>query len=195
MWLVTRHQPVCLMTTIYWVCLLGGLGFTVLVLFVGDMLEGVLDALDSLDGIFIDPLSIVAGIAGFGAAGIVLDATTALSESSAAWLAGGIGLLLAVVMHFMYVRPMKRGEVSTGFSIQEYRGRIGEVITTIPSVGYGEVLVQMGGTNTSREALSFSGHEIAAGTQVVVVEIRDNDLLVAPLEEASSEPNLLISSS
>lgn len=183
------------MTTIYWVCLLGGLGFTVLALFVGDILEGALDALDSLDGIFIDPLSIVAGVAGFGAAGIVLDSTTTLSEPSAAWLAGGIGLLLAVVMHFLYVRPMKRGEVSTGFSIQEYRGRIGEVLTTIPSVGYGEVLVQMGGTNTSREALSFNGHEIKAGTQIVVVEIQNGDLLVAPLEEAASETNLLTESS
>ena len=182
------------MTTIYWVCLLGGLGFTVLALFVGDLLEGFLDALDSFDSSFIDPLSIVGGVAGFGAAGIILDATTSLPESSAAWLAGGIGLLLAIAMHFLYVRPMKRGEVSMGFSVQEYRGRIGEVITTIPSTGYGEVMVQMGVTNTSREALSFSGKSIPSGTQIVVVEIRDGDLLVAPLEEASSESNLLAES-
>lgn len=170
------------MLTVYWACLLGGLGFTVLALFVGDLLEGMLEAFDSLDG-FVDPLSLVGGIAGFGAAGIILSTATTLSDGPAALLAAGIGMALAVVMHFLYVRPMKNSESSSGFSVQEYRGKIGEVLTTIPARGFGEVLIRMGPSNTFQAAASFENVEIPGGTQVVVIDVRDGDLFVAPFTD------------
>jgi membrane-bound ClpP family serine protease len=180
------------MLTVYWICLLGGLGFTVLALLVGDMLEGLLDAFDSLDG-FVDPLSMIGGIAAFGAAGIILSTASGLSEGLTATMAAGTGLALAVVMHFVYVRPMKNSESSSGFSVEEYRGKIGEVLTTIPARGYGEVLIRMGPSNTFQAAASFENVEIAGGTQVVVIDVRDGDLFVAPFADAAralpSEPS------
>jgi membrane-bound ClpP family serine protease len=171
------------MLTVYWACLLGGLGFTVLALFVGDMLEGMLDAFDSLDG-FVDPLSLVGGIAGFGGAGVILTTASGLSDGPAALLAAGIGMALAVLMHVLYVKPMKNSESSSGFSIQEYRGKLGEVLTTIPASGFGEVLIRMGPSNTFQAAASFDGSEIPGGAQIVVVDIRDSDLYVAPFSES-----------
>lgn len=181
------HQPGRTMLTIYWACLLGGLAFTVAAFFVGDLLEGMLDAfegLDALEGVM-DPLSMVGGLAAFGGAGVILETTTSLGSGANAALAVLIGVALAVVMHFVYVRPMKESENSTGFSVREYHGKLGEVITTIPARGYGEVLVRMGAANTFRQAASFGGAEIARGTRIVVVEVRDGDLLVAPFEEAA----------
>ncbi len=174
------------MLTLYWACLLGGFAFTALALLVGDVLDGVLDAfdgLDALDGI-LDPLSVVGGVAAFGGAGVVLDSAADLGQGAEVALAALIGIALAITMHFVYVRPMRRGENSTGFSVQEYRGKVGEVITTVPARGYGEVLVRMGASNTFRQAASFDGTEIARGAAIVVVEVADGDLLVAPLTEA-----------
>ncbi|MDX1530366.1 MAG: NfeD family protein [Rhodothermales bacterium] len=173
------------MLTVYWACLLGGLGFTLLALLFGDALDGVLDGFDlDFDGPgLLDPLSLVGGVAAFGAAGVVLTEAAELAAPLAAGAAAVIGLALAVVMHVAYVRPMKRGENSTGFSVEEYRGKLGEVITAIPARGYGEVLVKMGTANTFRTAASFDETPIARGTAVVVVEVRDGDLLVAPFEE------------
>jgi membrane protein implicated in regulation of membrane protease activity len=170
------------MLTIYWACLLGGLTFTLLALFVGDLLEGVLDAFDGLDA-FLDPLSFLAGVTAFGGAGVILDVSTGLGSGATAVLAAGLGLALAVVMHFVYVRPMRESENSMGFSVQDYRGKIGEVLTTVPSNGYGEVLITIGHSNTFRDAASFHNIEIPSGTRIVVVDVRDGDLLVAPFEE------------
>jgi membrane protein implicated in regulation of membrane protease activity len=170
------------MLTVYWICLLGGLAFTAAAFFVGDVLDGLLDALDGLDSL-LDPLSLVGGLAAFGGAGVILETTANLGAGATAGLAALLGLALAVAMHFLYVRPMKRSENSTGFSMQEYRGKLGEVITTVPARGYGEVLVQMGQSNTFRQAASFDGAEIARGARVIIVDVRDGDLLVAPFEE------------
>jgi len=172
------------MLTVFWACLLGGLAFTLIALFFGDLLDGVLDGFDALDG-FLDPLSLVGGVAAFGAAGVVLQSVTALGDGATAALAALIGVAAALAMSFLYVRPMKRSEASTGFSVAEYRGKPGEVITTIPARGYGEVLVRMGASNTFRQAASFSGAEIPRGAPVVVVEVRDGDLYVAPFEEGA----------
>jgi membrane-bound ClpP family serine protease len=177
------------MLTIYWACLLGGLALTLLAFFVGDALEGVLDALDSLDGL-VDPLSLMGGITCFGGAGVILATTTDLGDVPGALLAAGIGLASAVVMHFLYVRPMKSSENSSGYSLKEMQGRIGEVLTTIPARGYGEVLIRMGPSNTFRQAASFNHTEIASGAKVVVVEVRDGDLWVAPFEESDEAPPL-----
>lgn len=171
------------MIDVYWICLFGGLIFTVLTLLFGDLLDGLdFDGFDGL-GEFLDPLSFVGGLTVFGGAGVLLEEMTALGTGTTAALAALIGLGLAITMHFVYVRPMKRSENSTGFSMREYHGKLGEVITAIPAKGFGEVLVTMGASNTFQTAGSFSGEEIPRGTRVVVVEVRGGDLLVTPFDE------------
>ncbi|MDX1420496.1 MAG: NfeD family protein [Rubricoccaceae bacterium] len=180
------------MIEVYWVCLLGGLAFSVLAVLFGDVLDGHLDGLDgALDGIdlgdLLDPLSLVGGATVFGGAGVLLETYAGLGTLPTALAAAAAGLVLAVVMHFVYVRPMKRSENSTGFSVREYAGRVGEVNTAIPARGYGEVLVRMGASVTFQPAASFTGTPIPVGTAVVVVEVEpDGSLLVAPLEDDPS---------
>lgn len=172
------------MTDVYWICLFGGLGFTVLTLLFGDVLDGAFDGFD-LDGFgdFLDPLSFVGGLTVFGGAGILLEQFADFGAGATAGLAALIGLGLALAMHFVYVRPMKRSENSTGFSMREYQGKLGEVITAIPASGYGEVLVRMGASNTFQSAASFEQKPIPRGTRVVVVEVRGGELLVTPFDE------------
>ncbi|MFN3595685.1 MAG: NfeD family protein [Rubricoccaceae bacterium] len=182
------------MLSLYWYCLLGGFALSALVFALGDVIEGVLDGLEGI-GALLDPLSILGGVTGFGGAGVLLSTYTGLGAGPVAVLAAVSGLALAVVMHFAYVRPMRRGENSTGFSVREYVGRIGEVNVAIPARGYGEVLVRMGASTTFQAAASFDGTPIATGTAVVVVEVEpDGTLRVSPFEDPDETPTLPVAS-
>lgn len=173
------------MTTLYWVCLLGGFGVTVLLFFVGEVLDGVLDALDlpeGFDGV-LDPLALVVGVTFFGGAGLILE-RTAWSSSVQLIVAIAVAIGAAVLLSVLYITPMKKSENSTGFSEAEYAGKTGEVNTSIPSSGYGEVTVRMGASTTFQTAASFAGQAIRRGTRVVVVEVdADGVLRVAPLDD------------
>ncbi len=176
------------MTTVYWFCLGGGVAVSALLLILGDMLEAAMDALDGalealdLGGGF-DPLSAVFGVTMFGGAGLVLDTYTGLGQTPEVVIAAAVGLVAAVLLHTVYVKPMKQSENSTGFSVQEYAGKTGELATGVPVGGFGEVVVRMGASTTFQTAASFSGDPIPSGTAVVVVEVdREGVLRVAPLD-------------
>ena len=183
------------MTTLYWYCLGGGFALTLLMLVVGEVLEAAMNALDgaleALDiGDAFDPLSGVAGVALFGAAGLVLDGYAGLADTPEAVTAAVIGLVGAIALHFVYVKPMKQSENSTGFSVREYAGKTGELTTGVPASGYGEVVVRMGASTTFQTAASFSGEPIPTGTPVVVVEVgADGVLRVAPLDPVETAPS------
>lgn len=167
------------MTTIYWYCLVGGFAVTLVLLVVGEVLEAALDVLDGV----LDPLSGVAGLTLFGGAGVLLDSFAGFADLPEAALAALVGLVGAVALHVVYVKPMKRSENSTGFSVREYAGKTGELTTGVPAAGYGEVVVRMGAGTTFQTAASFSGDPIPTGTRVVVVEVdADGVLRVAPLD-------------
>ena len=176
------------MTTVYWWCLGGGVAVSALLLILGDLLEAAMDALDGalealdLGGAF-DPLSGVFGVTLFGGAGLLLDAYADLGQTPEVVIAAAVGLVAAVLLHTVYVKPMKQSENSTGFSVREYAGKTGELTTGVPAGGYGEVVVRMGASTTFQTAASFSGDPIPSGTAVVVVEVdADGVLRVAPLD-------------
>ena len=182
------------MTTIYWYCLGGGVAVSVLLVVLGDVLEAALDALDGaldavdLGGLF-DPLSGVFGVTVFGATGLVLEAYTGLGQTPQIAFAVAAGVLAAILLHTVYVKPMKQSENSTAFSVREYAGKSGELTTGVPAGGFGEVVVRMGASTTFQTAASFSGEPIASGTPVVVVEVAaDGVLHVAPLDRADVSP-------
>lgn len=176
------------MTTIYWSCLLGGVALSALLVVLGDLLEAAMDAIDGaldaldLGGVF-DPLSAVFGATIFGGAGLLLREYAALADVPETVIAGALGVIAAVALHLVYVKPMKRSENSTAFSVREYTGKTGELTTGVPAAGFGEVVVRMGASTTFQTAASFSGDPIPTGTKVVVVEVdRDGVLQVAPLD-------------
>ena len=176
------------MTTLYWWCLGGGVAVSALLLILGDLLEAAMDALDGalealdLGGAF-DPLSGVFGVTLFGGAGLLLDTYADLGTTPEVVIAAAVGLAAAVLLHTVYVKPMKQSENSTGFSVREYAGKTGELTTGVPAGGYGEVVVRMGASTTFQTAASFSGDPIPSGTAVVVVEVgADGVLRVAPLD-------------
>ncbi|MEN6324733.1 MAG: protease [Syntrophomonas sp.] len=175
------------METIYWVCLYGGIIFTVTTIIFGDILGdifgGILDSLafDHLE--FLSPMVIVGGITAFGGSGIILERLTSLEALIVAIFSMMIASSLSVLVYFVYVRPMKNAENSSGYTLSELTGKIGTVIVPVPEQGFGEVLIKIGGGNTNHIACSCDGESFAAGTRIVVAEIIDGVLQVIAYQD------------
>lgn len=173
------------MLDLYWTCLIGGALFAVVTVIFGDVIGGALDGLFdalSFDGVF-HPLTIVGGITMFGGAGLMLEKYTSLHRIHVLILALAIAVFLSVLLYFFYVRPMARAENSSGYSMGELVGTIGEVTVAIPQEGFGEVTLQAGFGHANHIASSYEGVAIADHRKVVVVEVKDGTLYVVPFEE------------
>ncbi len=175
------------MIDLYWGCLAGGIIFAVISLIFGDLLgdifDGLFDAV-SVDGVdFIHPMVIVGAITVFGGSGIILSQYTAMAPLRVVVLSLLSAMLVSILVYFAYVRPMKNSENSTGFSVQDLVGKIGEVVTPIPGNGCGEILIRIGAGNTNQIAASLDEEGLAVGTRVVVAEVKDHVLYVFPYEE------------
>lgn len=175
------------MLEFFWGCLIGGAVFAIFQVLAGDLFHHGLDShpggLDGHHLDWLDPASIVGGIASFGGAGVLLIRYSDLPTAGVIAAAVAAALLISAALHFLYVKPMRNSENSIGFSMNEYVGMIGEVTIPIPGKGCGEVMVRMGASNTCQIATSFDAEWIATGRRVVVVEAHSDLLVVSPYEE------------
>jgi membrane protein implicated in regulation of membrane protease activity len=182
------------MVEVYWSCLIGGIVFSIISIVAGDAFDHGLDGAghgighglsDHFD--FLNPTTVVSAITTFGGAGILLAEYTPLAHGSTAIIAGAAAISLGIILHFLYVRPMRRSENSVAFSMLDFPGQIGQVTIAIPAHGYGEVMIRIGAGNTNQIAASFDSRPIGAGQQVVVVEVRDGALFVTPIDDGNAE--------
>lgn len=175
------------MIEVFWGCLIGGIVFSIVMLIAGDLFDHGLDHVghglggDHLD--FLNPTTIVGAVTAFGGAGILFTEYTSISSTTIGVLSACSAIVLAIGLHFAYVRPMRRGENSVAFSMRDFPGQIGSVTIPIPSKGYGEVLIRIGAGNTNQIAASYDGRPMHAGQQVVVIEVHDDTLWVSPFDD------------
>ncbi len=179
------------MIEIFWGCLIGGVLFTVVSLFVGDLFDaggdGLADTVDIDGADFLNSTTIVTAITAFGGAGVLLARYTSLEDLPVLSLAFTAAAVAAVGIHFLYLKPMKKAETSLGFSVNDLVGRTARVTVPIPAEGYGEILIKVGGGNTPQIAASIDNTIIPTGTEVVVVEARDHTVFVTPFNHTSLE--------
>jgi hypothetical protein len=150
--------------TVFLVLGIAGLVLLAVSLLVGDLLDGVLDALEA------DWLSsaIIGGFVsafGFGAAavdGAGGPGTVALAVGA------GAGVVVGWFAWWL-TRLVKNGPSDGTVSIADSVGLVGKVITDIPSDGYGVVRVVVGGH--SLQVNASSGLPVIAGTEVHVTEV------------------------
>ncbi|WP_341805801.1 NfeD family protein [Paenibacillus lupini] len=171
---------------IFWGCFVGGALYAIISALLGDLighaLGGILDFL-SLDGHpWMNPTTLVGGITAFGGAGLLLMHYTAIGAIIVLLLAIISGVLIGGGGYFLYVKPMSESENSIALSEKDLTGKIAEVLTAIPAIGYGEVLVKVGAGNTNQIAASFDKEAIPGGTRVVIVEVKDSTLYVSKLD-------------
>ncbi|QWU17723.1 hypothetical protein SAMN04487895_105133 [Paenibacillus sophorae] len=171
------------MHTLYLSCLALGILFAIISLLAGDLIGHALGGmLDFLSFDLLSPSVLAGGITVFGGAGILLTRYSGLADGAVLVLSLLISAFMSVLLYMGFVKPMDRSEVSTGFSMSELPGKIGEISVPVPAQGFGEVMVKFGPANTLHTAASFDRRPLSAGTKVVVVEVSEGVALVSELE-------------
>ena len=135
---------------------------------------------------FLNPTTLIPGIAAFGGGGILLATYTTLTVGPQITLAVCAAILMSVLVHFLFVRPMDRAESSVAFSIHDCVGHTGIITVPVPEHGHGQILLNMGGSNPEQIAASFDQSPLPKASEAVVVEVRDGILYVAKFSEESS---------
>ncbi|MRH43733.1 protease [Aquibacillus halophilus] len=163
--------------------LFGSLGIAIISLFLGDVLEGLLDSLFDSVGEFLNPLLLFSTLSVIGGSGVLLTKYTDMNNLYVLILSLFIGAGSYFLIYYFLVTPMSNAEASTSISIFDLEGKVGEVITTIPANGMGEIFIESTNGSRNETAMSFDGVEIKQGTEILVIQVIDNVLYVSELEE------------
>jgi membrane protein implicated in regulation of membrane protease activity len=175
------------MLELYWGCLIFGVIFAIVTVLFGDLLDSTSDgflqvfSLDHL--VWLEPTVVVGGVTILGGTGVLLTRYTKFTDSVVIIFSLLAAAMLSVLVYFVYIKPMKNCENSTGFFIKDLIGKTGEVMIPVPAIGCGEVMIRIGAGNTNQIAASKDKQEIPAGTQIVVVDISDGILYVSYYKE------------
>jgi membrane protein implicated in regulation of membrane protease activity len=172
------------MQTLYLGCLALGVIFALVSVLVGDLIGSALHgAFDLISFDFLNPTVLAGGITVFGGAGVLLTRYSGLEDGAILALSLLIAAFMAVFLYLAVIKPMDKSEMSTGFSMQDLPGKIGEIMVPVPASGYGEIMVKFGAGNSLHTAASFEHQALPAGIKVVVVEVREGVALVSEFEE------------
>ncbi|WP_379133254.1 protease [Paenibacillus sp. sgz500958] len=176
------------MEALYLGCLALGVIFAVVSLLVGDLIGDALGGMFHIVSIdFLSPTVIAGAVTVFGGAGILLTRYTELENGAVIVLSLLTASFMGVVMYLGFVRPMEKSEVSTGFSMTDLPGKLGEVMVPVPAMGFGEIMVKFGAGHSLHTAASFDQVLIPAGCKVVVVDVKEGVALVSEFEERKGE--------
>ncbi|WP_413380279.1 NfeD family protein [Alkalihalobacillus sp. 1P02AB] len=162
---------------IYFIGLIIGAAITILYLLLSDFLDAILGF---LDGIF-NPVLVLSFLTFFCASGYLLEFLPINSFVIIA-ISIGVALLLVTLLNVFILVPLSNAEATLGYSEDDLRGRIAEVIISIPEDGFGEIMIRDHSGHISRSAKSFEGPAIASGTEVIVIDIQAGILYVAERE-------------
>src|SRR5690625_1415655 len=168
--------------TIYLYGLIIGGMITLLYMLFGDVFE-VMGAIgDIAPGSILNPTVILSFISVLSGAGYVLELQGSFNSLTVFILATLISLVIVGIIHFFILVLLSKSEQNTARSIADYVGQKGEVITTIPTDGVGEVLIKSGLGTTGNIAKCASNTEIIVPCVISVVEIdQDGVLIVEPI--------------
>jgi membrane-bound ClpP family serine protease len=164
--------------TIYFYGLVVSGAITILYLFFGDFLEGVMEGIP-----FINPTLLFSFVTIFSAGGYLGEIFTPLHSGLIASFSAIIALILVTLLNVFVLIPLSNAEESLVYKESDLRGRVGTVITGIPVDGFGEVLIENISGRISKPAVSFTKNEIPYGKKVLVIDVENGVLQVKVYEE------------
>lgn len=133
-----------------------------------------IDASGHLDAGHIHPISgttVATFVTGFGGGGTVAHYLFELPLGGSLPIAAASGLLLAAAAFGVLEIIFKQTQAGAEFDLPEMAGRDGEVITTIPASGLGEVAYVVKGQREVAAARSSDGSAIARGRLVLIEKV------------------------
>ena len=119
---------------------------------------------------YLNPISIVLFLLGFGFFGYVFHNTAHLVLPFTLLFAGASGLIIAVLLLVMLSRIFGDSEGNTVQDVVDRTGLLGKVSITIPENSLGEIIyTSPGGLRKSIPARSTDGRRLESGQEVVVI--------------------------
>ena len=151
----------------FWI--VGGVGAALFLvsLFLGDVLEGLLDGLEGVTGGLLSTAAIGGFAGAFGLAGGTVMAATDLGVGPAALIGVVAGALMAAFSAAL-TRSMHNAPTDRAPGPQDLIGAAGVVVTAIPAGSYGEIVVQVGGHRLKLSARA--AEPITSGADVVITQ-------------------------
>ena len=89
-----------------------------------------------------------------------------------------ISFIGVFIMKILILKPIAEAEQNTVQRMDEFIGCKGEVITTIPTEGFGEVLISSQFGSNAIPAKTIGKKDISQGTEVIIEGVQDGVLLV-----------------
>jgi membrane protein implicated in regulation of membrane protease activity len=179
---------------VYIVCLVAGLVFTLLSVFVGHFVGGHHDigsgghaqaGSDSSDGAgvsAISPTIISAFVAGFGAFGVIFHEIPATREVYfSAPLSMICAAITAAVLLWVLRQLFRHTQGSSESHIGALVGVQATVISPIPQQGVGEIAYVQGGSRYTAPARTESGGAVGNGATVKINRITGSQFYVVPM--------------
>ncbi|MBN2893133.1 MAG: NfeD family protein [Bacteroidales bacterium] len=141
---------------------------------------GDVDIGEGLGGFILSFKSIISFVMMFGWAGIIsmtFDLSIALTIIVA--VITGLVSLIAVASLLYFITKMS---YSGTMNLENSIGKVGSVILRIPSKkqGIGQIQVNVQGSLRTLEAMTEEKEQIKSGTNVQVIDVQDNILIVIP---------------
>lgn len=127
---------------------------------------------------FLNPVLIFAFVTILSASGYLFERLTALHYLLIFGVSAVAALILVTLLNVFVLVPLSSAEESLVYKESDLQGRIGTVITAIPSDGFGEVMIDSTSGRIAKPAASFDGDSIPNGTNVLVVQVKNGVLEV-----------------
>ncbi|WP_051640200.1 hypothetical protein [Cellulomonas sp. URHE0023] len=135
---------------IFWVIAAVALLLLVLTVVSGDLLDGVVDAVDFTGG-YLSSAVVLAFVATFGIVGGIVTTVTDVGALAAAGLGLVAGLVVAVVAGYA-TRALTHGPTAHQITSSDYVGLAATVTTSIPAGGLGQVALTVAGQSAALAA-------------------------------------------
>lgn len=164
--------------SIYFYGLIIGAIITLLYMLFGDVFEVMGAFGDFAPGSILNPVVILSFISVLCGAGYVFELRESFTSLTIFIFSTIISLVIVSIIHFFILVPLAKSEQSTAHSIHDFVHKEGEVITTIPANGVGEVLIKTPLGSRGNIAKSVSDTEIRQGVFVSVIEVDDSGVLI-----------------
>ncbi len=187
-----------LLNILFWIGMTAG-GFLVILLLISilggmdiggdvdlaDLDAGDVDAHGDID-VGDAPLGIVKTILTFISVG-AFTARAIFMNTAWSWILAGLTALaagaIAVILLSWFFKWLLRNQEEGNWRLWQAEGKIGTVYVPIPKAGKGRITVKIDNVNREIAAKSQDGAPIASREKVMVLEARDNLLIVTPLED------------
>jgi membrane protein implicated in regulation of membrane protease activity len=155
-----------------YVVLLGvGLGFLIISLAVGELLE-----LEGTNFLPVSPAVIAASLVAAGGTGLLLQ--NRLEGIFVLPVAIAAGLVIGYALNIFVIRPLHRAQNTSTVDQQSLIGMAARVTSLIPQGGYGQITYSVNGSRVSSPARAVDGNSLIAGTQVEISYIEERTFYV-----------------